>query len=68
MPPGDNMSGTLLLLLAASNLARSSSLIDGRLREPEGRREDGGREKYSPEPLAASGCGDWYGEYLSLRT
>lgn len=67
VPPGDNISGTLLLRLADSTLARSSSLIDVRLLEPEGRREDTGREKYSPEPFA-SGAGDAYGEYFSLRT
>lgn len=67
VPPGDNISGTLLLLLAASNLSSSSSVMDVRLLDPEGRRDETGREKYSPEPLA-SGAGDEYGEYFSLRT
>lgn len=67
VPPGESMSGTLLLLLAASNLSISSSVKDVRLFEPEGRREETGREKYSPEALA-SGAGDWYGEYFNLLT
>lgn len=53
MPPGDVISGTLLLLLAAS-----SSLIDGFLRDADGRLTGGALWKYSPEAFAVSARGD----------